>query len=204
VRRPARTRARPSRILSGMTSGACDLAAGIVRLPAQAVARLLGPGGHVGRVARHVYDEGHGAASMERFGHGFAIVCLRGLQSRGKCGNPRENGDSRRTRDVAANRAHSPVEDARLKIVVSPVRVRVSPLPETCKSAGVGLFGGPRKQIHSGTRTVTPHDDDRMVVALVRTCSAQCCLCYATFKPLMRGLGPSALRWGRVPGTSSQ
>jgi hypothetical protein len=74
---------------------------------------------------------GHAAGSPTSFGHRFAIVCLRGLQSQRNCGNPREYGDLGRARDSAANRPHSPVEGRRLKIVVSPVRVRVSPLPET-------------------------------------------------------------------------
>jgi hypothetical protein len=59
---------------------------GIVRLPAQAFARLPDPAGHLGRVARHLDDHGHAAASPKSFGHRFAIVCLTRPQSQRNCG----------------------------------------------------------------------------------------------------------------------
>ena len=123
-----------SRILPGVTSGACHVAAGIVRLRRRPLRGCSGPGGHLGRVARHVDDEANGAASLKQFRHRFAIVCLRGPQSRGKCGNPRQCGDLGPARDFAADRRHSPVEGSRLKIVVSPVRVRVSPLAKALQN----------------------------------------------------------------------
>jgi hypothetical protein len=116
------------------------------------VARWLSGGRPARPIARHPDAHGHAAGSPTSFGHRFAIVCLRGLQSQRKCRNPREHGDVTRAHDSAANRKHSPVEDPRLKIVVSPVRVRVSPsdkglLNQGCAgrriaAAGpVGLFG---------------------------------------------------------------
>ena len=83
-------------------------------------------------------------------------------------------GDAARAGNSAAKRPHSLVEDARLKIVVSPVRVRVSPLSEIPANRPVsGPFGGPRKRVNSGTRTVIP-GDSCMVVALICASSAQC------------------------------
>jgi hypothetical protein len=107
----------------------------IVRSRARPVASWLSPGRRPGPIARHPEAPWHAAWSPTSFGHRFAIVCLRTLQPQRKCGNPRKHGDKRRARDSAANRPHSPVEDARLKIVVSPVRVRVSPLPEPLQIA---------------------------------------------------------------------
>ena len=196
-----------SRILPGVTSGACHVAAGIVRLRRRPWRGCSGPGGHLGRVARHVDDEANGAASLKQFRHRFAIVCLRGPQSRGKCGNPRQCGDLGPARDFAADRRHSPVEGSRLKIVVSPVRVRVSPLSEVPANRPVlAHFGGPRERRNSGTRTVTPHDN-RMVLAPICISTAQCmpALRNRQVKPVIRGHRPRGLTLvARVPETSSQ
>ena len=126
LRRPARTSATLHAAPGGRLRRARHRRT-IAWLPTPTFARLLSRGRRVGPIARHLHPRGHAAACRESIRHRFAIVCLTRPQSHPKCGNPREQGDVGRARDSAANRAHSPAEGRRLKIVVSPVRVRVSP-----------------------------------------------------------------------------
>jgi pimeloyl-ACP methyl ester carboxylesterase len=98
-------------------------------------------------------------ARVERARHRFAIVYLTRPQSHPKCGNPREYGDLGRARDFAANRSHSPAKGRRLKIVVSPVRVRVSPSTKGPQICGFGRRleasqrGGKRQTARLGRRS---------------------------------------------------
>ena len=55
---------------------------------------------------------------------------------------------------------------ARLKIVVSRFESGSRHSLKSLQIGRFGLFGGPRKRMNSGTRTVTPHND-RMVAALI-------------------------------------
>jgi hypothetical protein len=98
------------------------------RVSTPTFARLLSRGRRAGPTARQLHARGHEVACRTPFRHGFAIVCLTGPQSQPKCGNHREYGEVTRAGTSAANRPHSLVKGRRLKIVVSPVRVRVSPL----------------------------------------------------------------------------
>ena len=131
-----RLRFRKRRVLPNLSPSDVEVRFWRRRSLARPVTRWLSGGRRVGRTARHPDAHGQVAGAPRLFGHRFGIVCLTRLQSRRKCGNTREHGDAIRARDFAAKRPHSPVVDPRLKIVVSPVRVRVSPSNKALQSCG--------------------------------------------------------------------
>jgi hypothetical protein len=106
------------------------------------------------------FQEGSQLACKKRvvaWTHEKAHGCDRGPFHPANVRKVQENADDARHAEID----EKPCKDAglrisatRLKIVVSPVRVRVSPLTKAPANRSVlGLFGGPRKRMNSGTRT---------------------------------------------------
>src|SRR5918997_717603 len=85
--------------------------------------------------ARAVRHSACARSAATLFRHRSANLRPKTPQSRGKRGKTRARGPATAPRVLAGNGPHSPVADPRLKLVVSPVRVRVSPSAEVAANA---------------------------------------------------------------------